>query len=419
MRRARLLPAAAALAAGILWGGAPAEAQYPPRPTPFSGQDFSQPGPQAAPEYQPQQYQQPQFQQPQYQQPQYQQGQFQQGPAPSTFAPPPTSAPPGTGPARPRPQLGLFSPAQIVARVGNEPILQGELIGNAGEELTADQLEQVLQQTLVNAIDTKLVYLDFLRTAPKDRLPDIEKQIAEAFNESQLEMMMKKAKVKTPLELDAVLRESGNSLAKQRRMFTERVIAQSTMRRNVNQSPDVTNDEIRRYYQEHAADFAIPAQARWEKLTARFAQLGGRDAAWQAIAAMGNEVLGGAPLSAVAKRSSQSLDAEDGGLHDWTGQGSLRSKPIDEALFTLPLNRLSRVIEDEEGFHIVRVLERRDAGAVPFTEAQVKIKEKITEQKIIAETEKYLTRLRQITSVWTVFDEPSEVARPESVYGPR
>ena len=43
---------------------------------------------------------------------------------------------------------------------------------------------------------------------------------------------------------------------------------------------------------------------------------------------------------------------------------------------------MSHGIESEQGFHIVRVLERKEAGRTPFTEAQAKIREKLeAEQK--------------------------------------
>lgn len=131
-----------------------------------------------------------------------------------------------------------------------------------------------------------------------------------------------------------------------------------------------------------------------------------REQAYGAIAAMGNEVLRGAKFDAVAKRSSQGFTAEQGGYHDWTTKGSLVSKVIDEAVFTLPEGRMSQILEDERGVYIVRVIERRLAGHIPFTEAQVEIKEQIIKQMQEKDRHEYLDRLRKRTPVWTIFDEP-------------
>ena len=50
---------------------------------------------------------------------------------------------------------------------------------------------------------------------------------------------------------------------------------------------------------------------------------------------------------------------------------------LDEAIFTLPLNRLSEIIEDDRGVHIVRVLERTEGGHQSFESVQDSIREKI------------------------------------------
>ena len=101
----------------------------------------------------------------------------------------------------------------------------------------------------------------------------------------------------------------------------------------------------------------------------------------------------------MAKRSSQGPNAEQGGYHDWTEMGDLSlSRAINEAVFSLPVQQMSGIIEDFEGLHIIRVIERTEAHLIPFTEAQVEIKEKLSEKrnKAIAE---YIVRLRSPTPV--------------------
>ena len=72
--------------------------------------------------------------------------------------------------------------------------------------------------------------------------------------------------------------------------------------------------------------------------------------------------------------------------------------------FSLPPGRLSQIMEDDEGFHIIRVIEREDATRVEFVKAQVEIKEKIRKEKIRAQVEEFVAELKQRTTVWSVFD---------------
>src|SRR5205085_2621759 len=131
----------------------------------------------------------------------------------------------------------------------------------------------------------------------------------------------------------------------------------------------------------------------------------------EAICAMGNEVFYGTNFGAVAKRSSQGLNAEDGGLHDWTDQGALVSKPLDETLFSIEPDKLSQVIEDERGYHIVRVLERTEPGKLSFEEVQSTIREKIKQDKISTQYKAIAQKMKANSKVWTAFDDDPALSK--------
>ena len=50
--------------------------------------------------------------------------------------------------------------------------------------------------------------------------------------------------------------------------------------------------------------------------------------------------------------------------------------------------------------------ERKDAGRIPFTEAQVEIRDTLITDRRREATDAYLEKIRQRTPVWTVFDNP-------------
>jgi parvulin-like peptidyl-prolyl isomerase len=66
---------------------------------------------------------------------------------------------------------------------------------------------------------------------------------------------------------------------------------------------------------------------------------------------------------------------------------------------------MSKILEDEDGFHIVRVIERQDAGTVPFEEVQPSIKEKLQKERAEKRIRSYVEELRQKTLVWSILDE--------------
>lgn len=333
-----------------------------------------------------------------------------------SYQPAPESAPPAE----------VFEPSQIIAWVGDQPIQVGDVMPMVDQalapklaEIPAEELEaqkeqinavrnKWMEQALDGFIETKLLYMDFLRSIPADKkdqaLPEMKRRAGDQFYEKQLPAAMEKAQVASLAEFDRKLREYGSSLEKQKIAFIEKAFGQSRLSQEIDYEPEVTHQEMLDYYYEHAADYEQPAKVRWEKLTVKFDQFPNKAEAWRALANMGNEVLRGAPLSAVAKRRSQGVDAVDGGYHDWTTRGSLASQVLDNAIFSLPPGRLSAPLEDEKGFHIVRVMQREESTRTPFTEAQVDIKELLRKQKIRQQIDDYVANLKKEIPVWTVFD---------------
>jgi parvulin-like peptidyl-prolyl isomerase len=316
-------------------------------------------------------------------------------------------------------QAHIFTPAETVAVVGDQHILAGDLLGQinqmlapyagkAPEEQIEEQRQKLMRQMLPGMVENKILYLEFLRQIPPERLKDVEKKLAEEFDQEKLDTAVERAKVNPPAEPDELRRKYGSSLEKERRAYMEQKLGRAMLGKEIDFQVEITHEEMLRYYHEHSAEFAVPARAKWEQLSVRFDNHPSKEDAWQKIAAMGNEVLRGAPLAAVAKRHSEAPNAAEGGQHDWITQGSLASTKIDEAVFTLPRNRLSQIIEDERGFHIVRILDREDAHQIDFVEAQADIKEKLKKQKVQEQVMAFVDRLKSRTRVWTVFDDEAQ-----------
>ena len=87
---------------------------------------------------------------------------------------------------------------------------------------------------------------------------------------------------------------------------------------------------------------------------------------------------------------------------------------IDRAIFSLPIGRMSQILDDGRSptMSIVRVIERTEAGRQPFTEVQAEIKEKLKNAHNDKDKQKlhdYVEKLRAETPIWTIYDdEPKE-----------
>lgn len=369
------------------------------------------------------------------------------------------TAPPVPADQQPPPSGELFEPAQVLAIVGDQYIFYGDVaptvnqilapgIAKAKSPAELAELEKIREaltrQVLRQLVETKLLYLEFerqlvknageklpevrkriadtMRTTFEQELAEIRKQVASATPEQlqklmqrdptlvRLAVLMRDNNAETLFEADALLRPFGSSVEKQIRVYGESKLGKSMVGKSVNFKPEVTHQEMLDYYKAQAAEFAVPAKCRFEILTVKFASFPTKAEAWNKIAQMGNEVYFGAPFATIARKHSEEPHAEQGGYYDWTTQGSLASEVIDQAIFTLEPGKLSAILEDARGYHIIRVLERTQAGQVDFIVAQPGIKDAIIAQKRDADIKKCVETLRAKTAVWTIYDDEQTAA---------
>ena len=377
----------------------------------------------------------------------------------------PSRIPPPAQAYQAPPPSKVFKLAETVARVGDQLIFQGDLEGDANivliptlerippaereaaEPQIQAQREKLAQQVLREAIQRKLMYQMFLQTIPAEKLAEakasIKQRVGEQFTEALEEMaeqvrkadkseykdfsrqssqlfrlayVMKELEITTLRELDIVLRRYGTSLEAQQQAYAEDQLGRQEMYKHARSTAEVTYDDMVTYYQEHVDDFRVATRARWEQITVKFDRFPTKFAAGEAIARIGNELFYGAPFKQVAKRSSQGDKASEGGYYDWTDWGDFKiSREINEAVFSIAPGELSYIVEDAEGLHIVRVIERQEAHVIPFADAQVKIKERIQGDRRAEAVTKYLADIQDRIPVWTVHDQPES---PEQIANP-
>jgi len=319
---------------------------------------------------------------------------------------------------------------QVIARFDNQIVLACEVLWRVNQMLEAHQLkvppeqrvppkelegvrQQLMKRELGTILDRKLLYDEFRRTVPPENLSRIDENLREPFEEREIPELMKQLKVDNQRDLERELARLGSSLADVRRAFNERVIASEWIRTKVKINEEVSPEEMIEYYRAHLKEYEYPTQARWEELMVRRGRFSDPREAFAAVAQMGNDVwkLGAAqPVQGpafveVAKAKSDGFTAKEGGVHDWTTKGALKLTVIDEALFSpsLQVGQMSPILESQDGFHIVRVLERKEAGRRPFTEVQGDIRDRLKEERFQAGVEEYLTKIRRDARIWTAF----------------
>ena len=83
----------------------------------------------------------------------------------------------------------------------------------------------------------------------------------------------------------------------------------------------------------------------------------------------------------------------------------MKSAVIDKAIFENPLRRLSEILTDEDGYHIVEVLERQPASVQSFAEAQAEIRKILSKQTSTKLRTEFMKKVRAETPVFTKWPE--------------
>jgi hypothetical protein len=334
--------------------------------------------------------------------------------------------PPSADPSKPKlfPDSAKYQNTDPIARVGSEVILAGDLLPSINQrvaqvladgrakgqpdpdpEMIDSWREQSMRNQLTGMIDSKILFLEAKRSMPAEMFKKLDEHVTKAFRTEKVPQMVEQMQAESVTDLEVKLRQFGTSIEARRQVFIEQNAASYWLQQQVKGDKEITYEMMLKYYREHSALWEISAKVSWEHIFCSFRKHNDdKTLAGQLIAGWGNELLQGKSFAEVAKTHSDDISSEDGGKEKLTSKGALISVVLDNALFTLPVGTLSQILQDEQGLHIVRVLERKDARKIPFNEVQAEIKKKIRDEEADDEMKHYLDKLRSQTMIWTVFD---------------
>jgi peptidyl-prolyl cis-trans isomerase D len=127
----------------------------------------------------------------------------------------------------------------------------------------------------------------------------------------------------------------------------------------------VSPREIERYYNENKEDFQRPAHAKVRYVTIdRTPNAADTASALARVQRIRQEIVSGAKFEDLAKQeSADSVSRAEGGKLGKLRKGQGVAPAFENALFTLPLNKISEPVQTQYGFHLIEVQSRTDDEA--------------------------------------------------------
>ena len=147
---------------------------------------------------------------------------------------------------------------------------------------------------------------------------------------------------------------------------------------------EVSDEELRRYYQRNKQDYEGEEQVRARQILFRL----GENATAEKVREEKEKLLrlqekiaqGEMDFAEAARQHSQGSAASQGGSLGWVGKGEALPS-WEEAAFSLEPGKMSDPVRSSRGLHLIRVEERREAGVKPFSQVKEQVREQVARDR--------------------------------------
>jgi peptidyl-prolyl cis-trans isomerase C len=170
----------------------------------------------------------------------------------------------------------------------------------------------------------------------------------------------------------------------------ERLLLKKIMDGVLETMEHVPFQEIKDYYDaHHEKEFSRPLAVRFRQIVTST-----KEEAEKALERLNS----GEDMDAIIYGYVKSEGREYGGQVDWVTKGDL-DESVEKVVFSMPLERISPVVETPYGFHLFQVLEKREEGVKSFPEAIPEIEAKLRQERREAFVNQWVESLRDVIPV--------------------
>ncbi len=183
---------------------------------------------------------------------------------------------------------------------------------------------------------------------------------------------------------DEMLRERGITLDDWRRELEESLLMEKVARQTIYPGITIQDEEIQQFFEENRKEFDRPLQVRARQIVVSSEEEGQRILA---------QLRQGQSFADLARQHSLSPDSEEGGDLGFFARGEMPAE-FEEAVFKLPVGRISALVKSDYGYHIFLVDERREAAHLKLDQVREDIRARLQREREEAAYQQWLQNLR-------------------------
>jgi peptidyl-prolyl cis-trans isomerase SurA len=251
-------------------------------------------------------------------------------------------------------------------------------------------LDQVTPQLLVNAVDEMLLV---------QRGRELGYKMADDQFQSVLESIKKDNKIESDEQFQAALKAENMTLTDLRRSLERQMIVSRVQQNEVMSKIAVTDEEARKYYDEHQSEFTSPRSVTLREIfvnvpgDGQTVNVGRDEEAREKILGIRQRALGGESYEQLATELSDAPSKANGGLIGPLSLSDL-SPDLQKMLESMKPGDITQPLRGAKGYQILKLESATTADTKSFDDAREEISNHVFTDKRRDEFEKYLQKLR-------------------------
>jgi peptidyl-prolyl cis-trans isomerase SurA len=290
---------------------------------------------------------------------------------------------------------------EIIARVNNEIITRSELdksMASAEEDAKQDCHNQCTPEQLHTAIEDNknhalrnLIDQSLLVQRGKDMGISVEADVIK-----ELDSIRVQNKLDSLEDLEKAVSGSGVNWEDFKNSIRNQTLTRRVIEQEVASKINISQDDEKKYYDEHQKDFVRPEQVALEEI--KVSTEGKKEAELPDLKKKAETALkrvrDGEDFGEIAKRLSDGTTAKEGGYIGIYKRGEL-SKALEDIVFKMKRNDITDVLDTKQGYLILGVLAHYDEGQQTFEKVQGEIQQRLSRERMQPALREYLKTLRE------------------------
>jgi parvulin-like peptidyl-prolyl isomerase len=287
----------------------------------------------------------------------------------------------------------IFTKTDLETRQVQEIRQRGKPIDLNTEQGNAELRKAITEVTpslLVSVVDEMLVV---------QRGKELGYRLSDEQFKSVLDNLKTQNKIENDEQLLAALKQENMTMTDLRRNLERQMIATRVQQAEIFGRVAVTEDEARKYFDQHINEFTTPSSVMLREILvtlpadSRGVNVAADEAARDKAEAIRQRILGGEPFEKIAAESSDAASKANGGLIGPLNVNDL-SADSRKLVDGLKVGGVTTVVRTQRGYQILKLESSTPTQVLTFDQAREQISERVVTDKRRDEFQKYLVKLR-------------------------